>query len=240
MPTEADYRLPRSVIPDHYELRLEPDVETATFAGSVAVDVVVAEPTDVIVLNAAELEIDAAVLVTADGDRIEATAAEDQDREQLALRLATAAAPGAARLEIDFRGILNDDLRGFYRSIYVDQDGVDKTIATTQFESTDARRAFPCWDEPDFKATFGVTLVVDDGLLAVSNAPEESREPTGDGKVAVRFAPTVTMSTYLVAFVVGDLESTDPFDVDGIPLRIVYPPGKGHLTDYAVEAGAFS
>ncbi|MCZ6461098.1 MAG: M1 family aminopeptidase, partial [Actinobacteria bacterium] len=154
--------------------------------------------------------------------------------------LADQAEPGAWRLEISFEGVLNDDLRGFYRSVYTDGDGNEKTIATTQFEATDARRAFPCWDEPDFKATYGVTLVVDESLTAISNAPEVARESAGSGKVAITFKDTMKMSTYLVAFIVGELEVTDPVDVDGIPLRIAHVPGKGHLTDYALEAGAFA
>ncbi len=113
-------------------------------------------------------------------------------------------------------------------------------LATTQMEATDARRAFPCWDEPDAKAVFGVTLVVPDDLLAISNAGEIGREPAGDGKVAVRFADTMPMSTYLVAFVVGPLVATDPVDVDGKPLRVVHPPGKEHLAGFALEVGSFA
>ena len=84
-------------------------------------------------------------------------------------------------------------------------------------ESTDARRAFPCWDEPDLKATFEVTLVVDDALAAYSNSPVVEETPEPGGKRRVRFAPTMVMSTYLVAFVVGPLEATEPVDVDGVP-----------------------
>ena len=106
-------------------------------------------------------------------------------------------------------------------------------------ESTDARRAFPCWDEPELKATFEVTLVVDDGLAAYSNGPVVEETARGrTGKRRVRFAPTMVMSTYLVAFVVGPLEATEPVDVDGVPLRIVHPPGKGHLTAFALDVGA--
>jgi len=115
---------------------------------------------------------------------------------------------------------------------------------STQFEATHARRAFPCWDEPAFKATFGVTLVVPEGQLAISNAAEIAREPLDggphNGKVRFSFARTMVMSTYLVAFVVGPLETTDPVDVDGTPLRVAYVPGKRHLADFALEAGAHS
>ena len=111
-------------------------------------------------------------------------------------------------------------------------------IATSQMEATDARRAFPCWYEPDRKATFEVTLVVEDGLAAYSNGPvvEETAVPA-TGKRRVRFAPTMVMSTYLVAFVVGPLEATDAVDVDGVPLRIVHPVGRPHLAPYALQVG---
>src|ERR687897_279169 len=154
---------------------------------------------------------------------------------------------GEATLHLRFRGVLNDKLRGFYRSTFTDDAGVARVLATTQMEATDARRAFPCWDEPDAKAVFGITLVVPGDLLAISNAAELDRTPVAGGtdgggvaKVAVRFADTMPMSTYLVAFVVGPLVATDPVDVDGKPLRVVCPVGKEHLAQYALEVGAFA
>ena len=136
-------------------------------------------------------------------------------------------------------GILNDQLRGFYLSTFDDEDGNEQVIATTQFEATDARRAFPCWDEPDFKASFGVALVVPEDLMAVSNGAEIERAPLGDGRVAITFADTIVMSTYLVAFVVGPFEATAPADVNGVPLRIVAPRGKMQLTGFALECSRF-
>ena len=166
----------------------------------------------------------------------------DDETERLFIRPAADLVPGEHTVEIAFTGVLNDKLRGFYRSTFHDEDGVERVIATTQMQATDCRRAFPCWDEPDFKAVFGITLVVEPDLLAVSNGREIERRPvttaSGD-KVAVRFADTMVMSTYLAAFVVGPLEVTEPVDVGGIPLRIVHVPGKAHLTGFGLDVGAF-
>ncbi|MEZ5176283.1 MAG: M1 family metallopeptidase [Acidimicrobiia bacterium] len=236
MASEADYRLPRTVLPVHYAITLEPDLTAATFSGVVAIDIEVIEPTPTIVLNAIELDLESATVAT-DGTEHTGTVTLDAEAERATITLESPLPTGPAVLRIEFTGILNDDLRGFYRSVYTDADGNEHTIATTQFEATDARRAFPCWDEPDLKASFQTTLVVDDGLTAVTNGGEVARTTLDSGKVAIRFADTIEMSTYLVAFVVGELEATDPVDVDGVPLRIVTPPGNSHLTDFALEMG---
>ncbi len=238
---DALYRLPRSVVPSRYDLVLEPDLEGGSFAGSEDVAIDVRETVDEIVLNAVDLEIDGGWLLAEDGRRVEVTRIRlDRATERAHLDLATTLAEGAWTLHLEFRGVLDDRMAGFYRSTYRGADDAEHVIATTQFESTDARRAFPCWDEPDLKAVFGVTLVVADGLLAISNGPEVDREALEDGRVRVRFADTMPMSTYLAAFVVGPLEATDPVDVDGVPLRVVHVPGKGHLTAFALEIGAFA
>ncbi|MCY3637373.1 MAG: M1 family metallopeptidase [bacterium] len=229
------YRLPRGVVPRRYVLRLEPDLETFTFAGVVAIDVEVLEPLDEFVLNAAELEISGGDL----GGVALAGIDYDDEHERAVLRLGQPVSVGPARLNLSFTGTLNDQLRGFYRSTFTDDDGDERVIATTQFESTNARRAFPCWDEPDLKAVFEVTLVVPEDLMAVSSGAEIGSQPTGDGRRVVTFAPTMEMSTYLLAFIVGPLEATEPVDVNGTPLRIIHPVGKGHLTEFALDAGAF-
>ncbi len=237
MSREADYRLPLTVVPTHYDLAISPDLENATFSGTVGIDVDVVEATSAIVLNAIELDLRQARISLGDVD-YEANISYDIDQERATLTLPSELPVGPARIDLSFAGILNDDLRGFYRSVYTSDDGVEKTIATTQFETTDARRAFPCWDQPDFKATFTVTLTVADELMAVSNAAEVSRMKLESGKVEVTFAETMKMSTYLVAFVVGELEATDPVDVDGTPLRIIASPGNMHLTSFALDVGA--
>ncbi len=241
MVTEADYRLPRTVVPSRYDITLAPDLERLTFEGSETVTVDVIEPVDEIVLNAVALDIGEVTLSpVSGGEAIQARVTVDPATERATLRLERTATPGPWELHASFRGALDAELVGFYRSTYTDTDGNEKTIASSQLQATDARRAFPCWDEPDLKATFAITLVVAEGLTAISNGREIAAEPTGDGRVAHRFAETMVMSTYLVAFVVGELEVTDPIDVDGVPLRVVVTPGKTDLTDFAAEVGAFS
>jgi puromycin-sensitive aminopeptidase len=237
--TESRYRLPRHVVPHRYDLTIEPDLERGEFSGRVDIEVTIEEAAEEIVLNAIDLQCSEISLTDPDGVRLTATVTFEEDTERARLALSGLAAAGDWTLSIAFNGMLNDKLRGFYRSTFTDHAGAERTIATTQFEATDARRAFPCWDEPEMKAVFGVTLVVDADLLAISNAREIDRRDAGDGKVAVRFADTMKMSTYLVAFVVGPLEATEPVDVDGVPLRIIHAPGKAHLTGFALEAGAF-
>jgi puromycin-sensitive aminopeptidase len=237
-PPGGSHRLPRSVEPVTYRIVIAPDLDRATFSGSVEIDVRVLEQTDEIVLNAAELEISEASVRPPAGDPVRPVIMLDEPSERLRLRLPQRLAKGDATIALSFTGTLNDQLRGFYRSTFTDPGGRTRTIATTQMESTDARRAFPCWDEPDRKAIFEVTLVVDDDLLAVSNSPAVSEEAvTDDGapKRRVRFAPTMKMSTYLVAFVVGPLEVTDPIDAGGVPVRVVHVPGQAHLSGFSLE-----
>lgn len=228
------YRLPTSAVPSHYDLTLEPDLEAGTFAGRASIRLEVREPLDALVLNAKGLEI---LFAEIDGVPAAGTAL-DPERERVTFQAPSRLEAGPHTLEVAFRGALNEKLAGFYRSTFTDEAGRRHAIATTQLQSTDARRAFPCFDEPAFKATFSVTLVVPQDLLAVSNAPAVAEEPAGPGRKRVRFARTMPMSTYLVAFVVGPFEATEPVDVDGVPLRIVHPPGKGHLAGFALRAGA--
>ncbi len=234
-------RLPLGVVPRHYAIELSPDLETAAFAGRVSIDIDIAGPAESIILNAAELSIGDARLIGADGAATELDSALDAESERLTLTPSHGSGPlaaGPARLDIAFDGILNDQLHGFYRSTYTDDAGTVHTIATTQFESTDARRAFPCFDEPALKATFATTLIVDEGLLAVSNTAETGREPQPDGRVRVSFATTMAMSTYLVAFVVGPLEATEPIDCGGVPVRVIHRPGRGDQTGFALDVAA--
>ena len=169
--SEATYRLPRSVTPSRYDLTLEPSLDTARFDGHEAIAVTVHEPVTEIVLNAKELEVLDGSLEAADGSTVELEKVVlDAGSERVTLGLAETASPGEWILRLRFRGTLNDRMVGFYRSRY-DDEGASYVIAATHFEATDARMCFPCWDEPDLKATFGVTVVAAGGLTALSNAP---------------------------------------------------------------------
>jgi puromycin-sensitive aminopeptidase len=233
------YRLPATVVPTRYDIRLEPDLEAAAFSGEETIAVTVREPVQEVVLNAAELDVSTATIEDDRGVVMPGTPALDPAVEQVRLAFPRGLDPGEWRLRIAFTGTLNDKLRGFYRSTYKDAEGRIRPIATTQFEAVDARRAFPCWDEPARKAVFSVTLVVPDGLVAVSNTQVLEERPAGPGRRAVRFADTIPMSTYLVAFLVGAFEASEPVMVGKTPLRVYCVPGKRHLTGFALEAGAF-
>ena len=227
------YRLPNNARPSRYEITLHPDLTTASFAGTETITLTVTEPTDELTLNAIELELDAASL----GDRTMSVSYEP-DTERVHLSDGAPIPAGEHILIIAFRGILNDKLHGFYRSSFEDKNGEEHVIATTQFEATDARRAFPCWDEPEYKAVFSIRLVVDDHLLAISNGREIGRRPLGDGTVEGSFSDTPKMSTYLVAFVVGPFVESGPVQAAGVPLRVIHRAGQERLATFALEAGA--
>jgi len=239
--TGGSYRLPHTAVPEHYRIHLTPNLEQATFEGDETVTLTLQEPSDVLLLNALDLEIAHASVEFPNGTRISGDARLDVECEQLALRFPQELAPGRYQLHLSFRGSLNDKLAGFYRSTYTDAEGREHVLASTQFESTDARRAFPCWDEPEFKAVYGIVLTIPDGLVALSNAPIEREAPsTVPGKRDVVFADTIKMSTYLVAFVVGELESGEPVTAAGTRLQVWGVIGKRALTSYARETGAFA
>jgi len=233
------YRLPRHVVPIRYDLRLEPDLTSASFAGQETITVRVHRPTSDIVLNAIELDISSATIEGESGSARKAAIVLDGTLQRCHLTFTEPVTAGNWRLTIIFSGTLNDKLRGFYRSTYKDENGATHNMAATQFEATDARRAFPCWDEPDFKAVFATTLVIDPTLTAVSNSTIASETREG-GKKAVCFADTMKMSTYLVAFIVGRIEPTEPTMVGQTPLRLWAVPGKEHLARFGQDIAAAS
>ncbi len=251
---QADFRLPRNVMPSRYELTLRPDLEEFTFTGEEIIDIDVHEGTDVIKLNVKELEVHETHAVRSDGTRLDGKVNIDSENEIATIKFNGVLGAGAWKLHATFSGTLNDKLKGFYRSFWTDDKGEKHPIATTQFEATDARRAFPCFDEPEFKATFKVSLVVPENLTALSNGRILKEEVLDNGiqYVSVRatdkkpvrakrveFAETMKMSTYLVAFIVGEFVSSKPVNVNGKEVRIWCVPGKENLMDFALKAACF-
>ncbi len=238
--TSDPYRLPTTVVPERYRLRLAPDLDAERFDGTVTITARVTEPSATITLNADGLTISAATVRAGDGEPAAATWALDEETKRLVVTPGQPLAPGPIELSLAFAGAFDTQLVGLYASRFTDDDGTERKLATTQFEATYARKCFPCWDEPAFKAVFELELDIDPALDAVANSAEVGRQPGPEGRLRLTFAPTIPMSTYLVAFVVGPLAITEAVDVDGTPLRIVHVPGKGDLTGFALEAGAFA
>ena len=233
------YRLPTNVVPVNYQLVLTPDIEAATFTGVTVIELDVLNETSSFSFNAVELSIDS-IEVSGGAHTQSASWEFVEEYERADVTLTRALPVGPATITVSYRGVLNDKLVGFYKSTYTDGDGNLQSIATTQFEATDARRAFPCWDEPTFKATFDVSLRVPTQLAAFSNSPIASETDHGDGTRTVTFSRTMKMSSYLVAFVVGPFEATEPASILGTPIRVVCPNGKIHLTSFALEAAQFA
>jgi puromycin-sensitive aminopeptidase len=237
---DQDFRLPRNVIPTNYRIQIEPDIAKKKFSGEVTIEVSVNEPVSTIVLNAKELEILEAQVSNSTGTRLVASVKLDNEREFAILTFSGVLGLGDWQLFVRFNGIHNDKLKGFYGSSWKDDDGKSHALVSTQFESTDARRAFPCFDEPDFKATYEVSLIVPKDLAAISNGRIVTETAVPNNKKLVRFKKTMKMSTYLVAFIVGEFEPSESVFVNGIELRSWAIPGKRHLTGFSLRAGAFA
>jgi puromycin-sensitive aminopeptidase len=235
--------LPNDVKPRAYRLTLTPDLSAFTFAGQVEVDVDVVTTTQSITLHALDVTIDSAhLLVGADDKRIAQTGdvVYAKETESATIRFADSVAAGTARVRVvmTFRGELNDKMAGFYRSKYTVDGGREAYMATTQFEATDARRAFPCWDEPALKATFAVTLVVPKHMDALSNMPGEVVAQDAASKT-YRFQPTPIMSTYLLAFCVGQFEYVEQRTANtNVLMRVYTPLGKRDQGRFALDCAA--
>lgn len=232
--------LPTNVKPRHYDLTLEPDFEKFTYEGTVVTDLDVVEDTTSVTVNALDIDIHSTT-VSADGVVVASspTVSTDKDKQTATVSFdKTLPAGSKMQLKQIFTGILNDHMAGFYRASYKDANGNQKYMATTQMEATDARRAFPCFDEPALKAEFTVTLVADKELTCLSNMDvveekEVHSEIVNGPRKSVKFNKTPLMSTYLLAFVVGELNyiETKAFRV---PIRVYATP------DQNVEHGRFS
>jgi puromycin-sensitive aminopeptidase len=233
--SDRDFRLSKNVKPVRYELHVEADLDTWTFVATERIEMTVGEPTNEVVLHAVDLDLRSATAVSGD-TRQRATVSFNAEAETATLRFPQALPAGACQLQIDFRGAILDRLRGFYRS---QKDGA--RYAATQFEAADARRAFPCFDEPEFKARFALTLVVPAGNVAIANGAEIERSELADGRTQIRFAETPPISSYLVAYCIGPFEPTEVVTTPtGVPVRVFLPRGMADKGTYARDAHARS
>src|SRR5216683_1977113 len=223
-------KLPKAVIPLHYAIELTPDLASLRLEGVEAVDIEVREPTSRLTLNAVDMTLGAA---TIDDDAQRADVALDATTETAALTFPKALAAGPHRLRIGFTARINAFGRGLFFVDYPTDSGV-KRMLSSQLEPADARRIFPCWDEPAFKATFALTVTVPRTLLAVSNMPVAREEPVAPDKKQVAFAPTPKMSSYLFVFAAGELERLTA-ETDGVTVGVVTTAGKREQGRFALE-----
>ncbi|MFM7088995.1 MAG: M1 family metallopeptidase [Candidatus Paceibacterota bacterium] len=226
-------RLTTHITPLEYDIKLHPDLENFTFSGIETIKVKITKPEKKLVLHSKELDIET-VSVEFKKEKIFGTISYQESTETVIFSFPKALIPGTYSLHVVFRGILNDKMRGFYRSSYV-YEGKVHNLATTQFEATDARRAFPCFDEPAHKAVFHVSLVVPKGNSAISNTLPISKIEHEAGFEVVRFAPTPKMSTYLLAFLVGNFEYLEGKTKRDVLVRVYTTPGKKHQAAFALE-----
>lgn len=229
--------LPTNVKPELYRLQVEPDLEKFIFHGEVEIDFALQERTKIVQMNAKELKIHEALLRSgASGEWIKAKEIRyDLNDERVILEFDQEIEQNGT-LKLTFQGDLNDKMQGFYRSTYY-VNGEARTLATTQFEPTDARMALPCWDEPAVKARFEVSLIVPEDRTALSNMEEVSStsHPTKKGKKIVKFATTPIMSTYLLAYIVGEFDYVEDHTPSGTQIRVYTQKGKSDQGKFGLE-----
>ena len=223
-------RLPEVAAPENYKLTFRPDLEKATFEGDEIISIRVLKPASGITLNA--VDIDFHEVTIANGGRMQkAKVRPEKDKEMVVLAVEKPLSEGPATVHIVYTGILNNEMRG----LYLGKDDQGRKYAASQFEATDARRAFPSFDEPDYKATFDITAVADKGQVAISNQKVVSDTPGPGDKHTVRFATTAKLSSYLAALVVGNFEYIEG-EADGVPIRVYSTPGKKEMGKFALES----
>ncbi|MEN3371180.1 MAG: hypothetical protein V7609_3323 [Verrucomicrobiota bacterium] len=226
-------KLPKQVVPEEYAIRITPDLEKHTFTGSETIKLKAREPMRQLILNALEIKIESAAI---DGKPLAAAAIKlDPKQETLTLTLPNELPVGAHELELKFTGKINQQGQGLYYAPYQEQGtGAKKVMLGTQFEATDARRFFPCWDEPSFRARFQLTVIVPENFTAVSNMPVEKETKVASGK-EVRFAATPAMASYLNVFCAGELDAiaTKKGEVNH---GVIATKGKAEMGRYALES----
>ncbi|HWA10611.1 MAG TPA: M1 family metallopeptidase [Opitutaceae bacterium] len=224
-------QLPKSVVPRHYALRLAPDFTGHRAAGTARIEVDVLQPVRELVLNARDLRIISAGVDAGGGDlpvRVDAA------RQTLTVALPAELAPGPHVVTFTYVANIGTQAQGLFLDRYPTASG-DKLLLGTQMEPTDARRVFPCWDEPVYRATYDITLVVPDNLMAVSNMPIRREVPEAAGRKAVTFERTPAMASYLVAIYAGEFEAAEG-EQDGVRIRILATEGKRASMAYALDA----
>jgi len=229
--------LPRTSSPKRYEIKLDIDLENFSYLGNQTVEIQVLENTKSIFLNSIGIKISHASLRANDKENNNLSVEYFEDDERICLSSKNEIKKGEYKLYLEFTSEITNDLKGFYRSKFLTKKDEEKWIATTQFEPTSARNAFPCWDEPEYKAVFSISIVADKKYLRVSNEKVLSEKEVGDNKVETTFVDSMKMSTYLVAFVIGELEATEIGEAGNTKIRIIHRPGFSDQTNYAGTAG---
>jgi aminopeptidase N len=228
-------KLPKQVVPKEYAIRIAPDVEKLVFTGSETVTISVREPVRKLVCNVLDLKVTHAAVD--EKPLAQSAIAEDAKQQTLTLNLPNELPPGQHRVALKFSGKINQQGEGLYFARYQEHaTGAKKLMLGTQFEATDARRMFPCWDEPSFRARFQLTAVVPEHWTAVSNMPIEG-ETKSAGRKEIRFGTTPSMSSYLNVLVAGELDSIEA-QSNGVQIRVVTTKGKAEMGRYALEATA--
>ena len=224
-------KLPKNVVPEEYAIRITPDIAKRTLSGSETIKVNAREAVKQIVLNAADIKITKA---TMDGKAIPASAIKLDEKEET-LTLASEVGGGNHELQLEFTGKINQRGIGLYYATYQEHGtGTKKTMLGTQFEATDARRMFPCWDEPSFRARFQLTVVIPENFVGVSNMPIEQEQKVTGGK-EVRFGTTPSMASYLNVFCAGELDAIHNKNGD-VTHGVIATKGKAEMGRYALES----
>ena len=221
-----------NITPINYTLIFQPDLKKFIFDGEEKISALCKKPTNLIVMNCAEIKI-FECSVQMGNKIIEVSAKTDDKLEQLQIKLKQKV-KGKITILIKFQGILNDRLLGFYRSQYK-QGSKTKYLATTQFEAADARRAFPCWDEPEAKATFEISIITDNQFSAISNMPIKSKTKQGK-KTLYKFEKTPIVSTYLIYLGVGEFEYLTS-KIGRVLIRVVTTKGNKSKGKFSLELG---
>jgi aminopeptidase N len=226
----APGRLPKNVVPTHYAVDLSPDLATLAVSGSEVVVIKVLDKTDRVVLNAVDLGLKSASL-EGEGGQV-ATISSQPKAQTVTLIFPHALAVGPHRLRIAFSGRVNSYGRGLFFVDYPTAHGRKRMIAT-ELEPADARRVFPCWDEPAFKASFEPSVTVPRNFLALSNMPIADEEPVGAASKRVAFGATPAMSSYLFVLAAGELERLSG-NANGVAVGVVTVAGKREQGRYAL------